>query len=358
MKLTLSLSLVVLFSCSALAQQCSAVFQFGLYDINAAEGSEQQAQSFSNWFCSHKSNAQQAEQSFGLKFDKLDINFGNSNGGTTVDEACGNSSKNEQFRRAFSQFSQTINSAIVDAYKNCINVKGAHVWLETTADPQLVRLATIFNPSSKNDPVALVRSFDVVNGACSPKLTAGAEIDVAGRSILCKRTNAQTPITININLDHTIVDATGALSLPGLPVIVPPTQPSLIDFMMNGNPVYLVTNSKPNTSICIGSILGDSAYTIVYTRHNRGWIGKGPHGDGKCPTQNRDFMDNATYNCANFPTLCDETPQKHLIVLWGHGFRFSDDGKVFEALPNGREAEVGQILKDPQPANFKVFGIR
>lgn len=128
------------------------------------------------------------------------------------------------------------------------------------------------------------------------------------------------------------------------PRLEPATE--LLRYVQDGHPVFLITNDLMTYGGCIGpgsSILAGSAYKIIYTRHNKGWIGEGRHGDGQCPPRSIDNHRNDTYVCGpTFPHLCDQTPDKGWLVLWGAGFRVQDGGVTVDGT-----RVVGTLVRGP-----------
>jgi hypothetical protein len=325
-------------------QDCASIFKYGLYDVTASSGSQQQSMSAANWLCSHSEDS--SAMSASLSINVLDVfGLGGSGGNSSnaVRESCSDSHKRESLRRSFALNSQTINSKIVHAYQQCIAQGGAHAYLETTADPQVVRFVLQFASQADNDKDVTVKEDMVVKGAiCAPSIKKSQKFGVSGTSSLCTRTPANAAVVVTFPMDHPNKSGTGDLSIPANVPITQTTE-DLQDVLMNGNMVTFVTNDLKAVGGCVGSILPNSAYRLAFTRYNTGWIGEGPHGDGHCPPVNRDFLHNDSYKCDSYPFLCTRTPDKGYFILWGALFRF--DGSSGEVRDADGSAVVGRISK-------------
>jgi hypothetical protein len=205
-----------------MADDCSAIFRYGLYDLKSSSGSSEQASSFANWFCSHHSDEQSVEEHYGASYAdvvrKIAGNVDKEHTNQTIDKVCSSSQGMQSIQTAFQESSQTINKTMVEAYEKCLNSKGLHVWLETTSVPKRVNFAANFNSDSSTEPYAYITKFSFNEGVnCEvPK----PEDKIGGSTLryVCKRDDITTPVSITVNATRNPLGGEGGqLDLPGMP---------------------------------------------------------------------------------------------------------------------------------------------
>src|SRR5262249_627926 len=94
---------------------------------------------------------------------------------------------------------KTINPDVIEQVGKCLLQKGLHAWLETTAVPEVFKLAVVFN--SPGDPVEakILANPKVTNAKCTwTFIHADARIGGATRRDECRR-KPTDPVTVTVN---------------------------------------------------------------------------------------------------------------------------------------------------------------
>lgn len=140
---------------------------------------------------------------------------------------------------------------------------------------------------------------------------------------------------------------------------VDPVKPSpsskLRDYLQQGNTFYFKTDGflpgNPPPAGCIGSILPNTLYTIMFHAENKSWDGTGNSGDGTtCQTATLGRSVLGGYGCLPSNNggglFCKEeySPSGGAFVLWGETFRFDETGHVTHEKTG---QSVGILLKQP-----------
>ena len=215
-----TLACLIAISTVSVAQDCAAIFKYGIYDYNSSEGGSMQASSFANWFCSHHSDEQSMGEHYGASYSdfvrKITGNVDKDQQDKKVDDLCRNDQGMQSIQTAFKQSSQTINEAILGAYKACLSAKGLLVWLETTSVPTKVRFAANFISDSETELIAHITSFSYNKGVTCHGPTPTDKITGSTRRYDCTRKSKTTPISIILNATRDPIGGSD-LDLPGLP---------------------------------------------------------------------------------------------------------------------------------------------
>jgi hypothetical protein len=333
------------------AQDCTAVFKYGIYDIHAASGSDDQASSFANWYCSHHGDSQ-VGPSFHIDAPELFGSASASGGSRAIsDSLCKTEAGVETIKKDFTDYSATINAKIVEAYKACTTASGVNAYLSTTADPQVVKLDITYNPD-KTGETTTVKKFQAVKGSGHCDLLTSKEkvFGVEGTHMFCHRQPPNSAVTVDLKLDRKIQNNGGSnnLSMPAIPPVVAATEASfnLRQYIQSGHWVYLLTNKLPEeANNCIGSISPETLYQIKFDSDTKGWIGIGSSGqDANCHTLSNAHRTETGYGCQNNKWMCaDEmTPALGTVIVWGATFKFDDKGNVTHSGNN-----AGVLMVNP-----------
>ncbi len=206
----LALLIGLLFAQSIVAQDCSAIFRYGLYDIESSPRSLAQAYSFANWFCSNHTLSV-ADSFGGIYSDFVRGILSGNHASQEVHDLCTSAKGTQSLALMFGNLSPEINTQMVDTYKACINRAGFHAHLETTADPNVDRLVLSLQPTSDNDTHVKISKMRVQGANCHEPLT---DVNPSGADRICTRIKNDPAIIIHLVSDHVLVDGTGDLSLP------------------------------------------------------------------------------------------------------------------------------------------------
>ena len=229
--------LVLAFAINGVAygQECSQLLKQGIYDISSSSTDLNTASSFSQWFCDENfSSAQEADNfgaSLGFPFKGVPVKLGLESGSESWSESysrfCANYKNDSSLQLKLRNHVKTISGTVVNAFNTCISSRGLHVWIERTHNPREFKFAARFNPPNKNNPVAIIQTFDEgSNVSCKQR---PLEIDSSEFRSRCTRKN-DNPVSLIVNADWAPIGG-GNLTLPAIRKNVPPP-------------------AKPTTTVC------------------------------------------------------------------------------------------------------------
>jgi hypothetical protein len=216
-----------------LAQECSALLSQGVYDIRSTSIDLATASSYSQWFCDKKFSTSDQANDFGasLAFPfkglpvKLGFDSSSQNYSTWQTSFCGNVKQDQSLQSKVRDYIQTVNPQIIQAFNQCLESNGLHVWLERTPDPVVFKFAARWNPpDSERDPTTTIKSFNFgknVKCAERPKKVSNSEFRTR-----CVRQDAKAVIG-TVTTKPGPIRGGGNLSLPEIlpPITVIPTPP-------------------------------------------------------------------------------------------------------------------------------------
>jgi hypothetical protein len=253
------------------AQECSQLLSQGIYDIRSSASDLNTASSFSQWFCDNKfSSSDQANEfgaSLGLPFKgipvKLGFNSSSQSWSQWYSSFCGSIKSDQVLQSKVRDHVQTINPQIIQAFNQCIQSDGLHVWLERTYDPRTFRFVGLFNsPDPELSPTTKITTFDTgKNVSCkeTPKIISKNEWRAR-----CERKDDK-PITIVVNATKGPIRGGGTLDLPEIARFTSPPPPPAVErlntLFVGQTPncnAAIVTNHQNHLN-CTNTALG---YTI------------------------------------------------------------------------------------------------
>lgn len=217
--LALFIMLILPFSLTVQAQECSVLISKGIYDISSSASDLKTAASFASWFCDQKFSSSNSADSFGASlgfpFEGVPVKFGFDSGSQSFSSwyssFCSKVQQDQSLQSKVSNYVQTINPTVVMAFNDCINADGLSVWLERTDDPHVFKFAARFtSPNPQKIPVARFSSFergDNVNCAGRPGIVSRSTFRTR-----CTRAN-DAAVTMVVNADFDPRGG-GTLTLP------------------------------------------------------------------------------------------------------------------------------------------------
>jgi hypothetical protein len=235
-KRALCIVVIVLGSWPAYSQEaCTALLQYGIFDVTDASSQNEQAEAFANWICSNESDMSTKNDDTNLwgdiPYKQARVQFGytktNDSTNSWIHDYCSNVEHSSWLKANTKTFVRTVNKDLVQGFNECMKVKGLHVWLEPTSDPKVVRLATVFFASGKTKEAFITR-FDANEGVhCDVPVQSSwwelfkkdDPIDGSTHRYKCTRSVQTTPIALSLNATEDPIGG-GKLQLPGMPAPV------------------------------------------------------------------------------------------------------------------------------------------
>jgi hypothetical protein len=213
------------------AEECSQLLSQGIYDIHSSASDLNTTSSFSQWFCDKKFSSAEQSNSFGaslgfpFKGIPIKLGFDSSNQGweKSYSSFCSNVKNDKSLQGKVRDYVQTVNTQIIEAFNQCLQSDGLHVWLERTYDPMVFRFAGKFNPSDpETSPVTNILAFELTkNISCNNK---PQKISKTEWRTLCTRKD-DSPVSIVVNAKPGPIHGGGVLDLPGIATYPTPLPP-------------------------------------------------------------------------------------------------------------------------------------
>ncbi|MCW0221444.1 MAG: phycobilisome rod-core linker polypeptide [Prosthecobacter sp.] len=239
----------------AAGQDCSAIFENGIYDIRSSESGSESEVAFSQWFCDKKFSTASESDSFGssLAFPlkglpvKLGFDSDSQQYSQWQSSFCASVKKDQSLKNRVKYHMQTINKDIVEAFNKCLDSRGLHVWLERTHDPREVILALHWNSyDTEHAPVTKPKEF-----SASPNFRCGdipTTVSNSTHRVRCTRTDDKA-VSAVINTSPGPIIGSGKLTLPEIyrPAIEqpPPPHPRCVDATTVITALYKLILERP-----------------------------------------------------------------------------------------------------------------
>jgi hypothetical protein len=158
---------LVLISGNALAQDCGAILQHGVWELSVSSSSLERDDSFAYWLCSAEKNDKSS--SLGIEvpgYRKLDF----SNSGSHHNKLCRSSSDGSHITGSGLEFATKASSAVADAWSKCINGLGGHASVIYGRDPRRFGLMLQYAGKENNDSEVSLVVIPTASGnaSCTP----------------------------------------------------------------------------------------------------------------------------------------------------------------------------------------------
>lgn len=195
----------------ASAQGCLALAQGGIYDYKSASFDSEHVSSFIDWLRTHQSSTYQQAKSegFGLSVPIDDVLIG---ANYSKDESGFSQFKNDidsyhsaskSSKTKIATYAKTINAAVIAAIEKCMARRGLKVWLESTPNPAVFKLAANFVNDGRPYH-ATIRSVAFRNAHCGKEISMGTIVDVEVRAI-CDRDPSKAVVVV-VNADKNPIE--------------------------------------------------------------------------------------------------------------------------------------------------------
>ncbi len=207
---------------SEASAQCSALVKDGVFETFDSSSENVSVSAFMNWLRDHRSSSSSSSAGGGISIPLIGSLNGSSEQYSQLEsDYAAMNAGNSAARSRLITHARSVSAALAQRFNECLAIRGLHVWLETTSNRHVFKIAAVFN--SPGEPTrAVINDVDRVPSdmTCSGVIARGTVIGGSTQRMRCTRhTEAAVAITINANSDPI---GGGELELAAIP---PPTPP-------------------------------------------------------------------------------------------------------------------------------------
>jgi hypothetical protein len=214
---------VFLGNASEAVAQCTALVRDGVFETFNVGSDSVSASAFMNWVRDHRSSTSSSDVGGGISIPVIGSLNGSSQQYAQLesDYAAMNSGSSTARSRLITH-ARSVSAVLAQRFNECMAIKGLHVWLETTDDPRVFKVAAVFNSPGPAQVRATIETVARVPSSVSCDGSIGANTAITGstRRMLCTR-GTRDAVTMILNADSDPIGG-GELKLAAIPVPPPP----------------------------------------------------------------------------------------------------------------------------------------
>jgi hypothetical protein len=212
---------------SVASAQCQELTKDGVFESATTSSATSNLNEFMNWVRDHRSSTTSSTVGGGISIPVVGSLNGSSEQYAQLesDYAAMNSGSSDARARLETHY-RTVSSALAQRFTECLAIKGLHVWLETTGDSYVFKVAAVFNSPGRRQRNTEINEIDLVPNSmsCSGAIGPGTVVDGSTKRMRCTR-NSRLAVAITINADSDPIGG-GALNLAQIPDPRPTTEPT------------------------------------------------------------------------------------------------------------------------------------
>lgn len=197
---------VLLLGLSSVASaQCSALVKDGVFETFDSSSENVSVKAFMNWVRDHHSSSSSSSAGGGISIPVIGSLNGSSEQYSQLEsDYAAMNAGNTSARSRLITHARSVSATLAQRFNECLAIRGLHVWLETTSDPHVFRVAAVFNSPGRQQTKAVIDDVDLVpsNLTCNRVIARGTEIFGSTKRMRCTRnTDAAVAITVNADSD-------------------------------------------------------------------------------------------------------------------------------------------------------------
>lgn len=189
---------------SEASAQCSALVKDGVFETFDMSSERVSVNAFMNWLRDHRSSSSSSSTGGGISIPVIGSLNGSSeqNSQLESDYAAMNAG-NSAARSRLITHARSVSAALAQRFNECMAIRGLHLWLETTTNPKVFRVAAVFNSPGRQQTKSVIDDVDIVPSmTCTRAIAHGTEIFGSTRRMRCTRnTDDAVAVTINAESD-------------------------------------------------------------------------------------------------------------------------------------------------------------
>ena len=215
--------LLLLTAWSDAAAQCSALVRDGVFETFSVSSENVSVNAFMNWVRDHRSSSSSSSTGGGISIPVIGSLNGSSEQYAQLesDYAAMNSGSSAARQRLITH-ARSVSATLAQRFNECMAIKGLHVWLETTRNPKVFRVAAVFNSPGPGQVRSLIHDVDLssLDVNCNGIIQRGTRVFGSTKRMRCTRdTDDAVAVTINADSDPIGGDM---MELAEIPVPAPP----------------------------------------------------------------------------------------------------------------------------------------
>jgi hypothetical protein len=197
------LTLFVVAAPRAAAAQCSELVKDGVFETFMTSSENVSVSAFMNWVRDHRTTASGRDAGATISIPVIGGLTGSAEEYEQMEsDYAAMQSGNSSARSSLLEKARTVSAALGQRFNECLAIRGLHVWLETTDDPAVFKVAAVFNSPGPMQVSSTVETINQVSGglSCDLAIVPGTVITGSTRRMLCTRSTSSA-VTISINAD-------------------------------------------------------------------------------------------------------------------------------------------------------------